>query len=162
MLKFFHWSLRHSARFLLVSVAPKILPFLFSFYLTLVSSSPPCPLLHFSFYLNLCGRSGRNCLLSLPVLSGYNGPPHIRFSRGTTQLMSWPDWERYLRPLQAPVVSLLLSHAFPLPFSRTGGVLSHLNSLTHRFPQFPTRNLCSLVTLALSSLVYTAMDTAYC
>ena len=30
---------------------------LFSFYLTLVLSSPPCPLLHLSFYLKLCGRS---------------------------------------------------------------------------------------------------------
>ena len=37
--------------------------FLFS-YLTLVLSSPPCPLLHLSYYLKLCGRSGRNCLLS--------------------------------------------------------------------------------------------------
>ena len=37
--------------------------FLFSYYLTLVLFSPPCPLLHLSFYLKLCGRSGRNCLL---------------------------------------------------------------------------------------------------
>ena len=34
--------------------------------------------------------------------------------------------------------------------------------LTHRFPRFPTRNLCSLVTLAVSSLVLAATDTAYC
>ena len=39
----------------------------FSHYLTLVSSSPPCPLLHLSSYLKLSGRFGRNCLLS-PVL----------------------------------------------------------------------------------------------
>ena len=44
---------------------------LFSYYLTLVLSSPPCPLPHLSFYLKLCGRSGRNCLLSSLVLSGY-------------------------------------------------------------------------------------------
>ena len=37
---------------------------LFSFYLTLALSSPPCPLLHLFSYLKLCGRSGRNCLLS--------------------------------------------------------------------------------------------------
>ena len=61
---------------------------LFSSYLTLVLSSPPCPLLNPSFYLKLCGRSGRNCLLSPLVLSDYNGPPNTRFSRGTTQLMS--------------------------------------------------------------------------
>ena len=52
---------------------------LFSFYLTLVLSSPPCPLLHRSSHLKLCGRSGRNCLLSPPVLSGYNGSPDTCF-----------------------------------------------------------------------------------
>ena len=41
---------------------------LFSSCLTLVLSSPPCPLLHLSSYLKLCGRSGRNCLLSPSVL----------------------------------------------------------------------------------------------
>ena len=64
-------------------------------YLTLVLSSPPCPLLHLSCYLKLCGRSGRNCLLSPSVLSGYNGSLDTRFSRGTSRLMSWPDGERY-------------------------------------------------------------------
>ena len=80
---------------------------LFSFYLTLVLSSPHCPLLHLSSYLKLCGRSGRNCLLSPPVLSGYNGFPDTHFYRKTTRLISWPDGERYLRPLQSLVVSLL-------------------------------------------------------
>ena len=60
---------------------------LFSYYLTLVLSSPPCPLLHLSCYIKLCGRSGRNCLLS-PVLSGYNGSPDTRFYRKTIRLMS--------------------------------------------------------------------------
>ena len=45
---------------------------------------------------------------------------------------------------------------------RTGGVLSHRSSLTHRFPRFPPRNLCSLVMLAMSSLVNAATDTAFC
>ena len=92
---------------------------LFSSCLTLVLSSPPCPLFHLSFYLKLYGRSGRNCLLSPPVLSGYNGSPDIRFSRGTTRLMSWPDGERYLCPLKSYVVSLLLSLISTLVFSRT-------------------------------------------
>ena len=61
---------------------------LFSSCLTLVLSSPSCPLLHLSFYLKLCGRSGRNCLLFLPVLLSYNGSPDTRFSRGTTWLTS--------------------------------------------------------------------------
>ena len=60
---------------------------LFSSYLTFALFSPPCPLLHLSFYLKLCGRSGRNCLLS-PVLSDYNGSPDTRFSRGTTRPMT--------------------------------------------------------------------------
>ena len=134
---------------------------LFSYYLTLVLSSPPCSLLHLFSYLKLCGRSGRNCLFSPPVLSGYNGSPDTRFSRGTTRLTSLPDGERYLRPPQSLVVSLLLSLVSTLVLSRTGGVLSLPNILTHRFPRFPLRNLCSLVMLAVSSLVFAAMDTAF-
>ena len=42
----------------------------------------------FPLYLKLCGRSGRNCLLS-PVLSGCNGSPDTRFSWGTTGHFSW-------------------------------------------------------------------------
>ena len=61
---------------------------LFFSWLTLVLSSPPCSLLHLSCYLKLSGRSGRNCLLSPPVLSGYNGSPDTHFYRGTTRLMS--------------------------------------------------------------------------
>ena len=133
----------------------------FSYYLTLVLSSSLCPLLHLSSYLKLCGRSGRNCLLSPSVLSGYNGSPDTRFSRGTTLLMSWPDGEHYLRPLLSLVVSLLLSLVFTFVFSRTGSVLSDLNFLTHRLPRFPPRNLCSLVMLAVSSLLFAAMDTAF-
>ena len=59
------------------------------------------------------------------------------------------------------VVFLLLSLVSTLVFSRTGGVPSHLNSLTHKFPRFLLRNLCSLVMLTGSSLVFAAMDTAF-
>ena len=114
---------------------------LFSSCLTLVLSSLLCPLLRLFFYPKLCGRSGKNCLLSLPVLSGYNGSPVTRFSSGTARLMSLPDEERYSRPPQFLVVSLLLSLVSSLLFSRTGSVLSHLNSSTRRFPRFPPRNL---------------------
>ena len=47
---------------------------LFSYYLTLILSSPSCPLLHLSFYLKLCGKSGRNCLLSLLFYQATMGP----------------------------------------------------------------------------------------
>ena len=137
------------------------MPFFSSSYLTLILSSSPCPLLHLSSYLKLCGRSGRNCLLSPPVLSGYHRSPDTRFSRETTRLISWPDGERCLRPPQSLVVSLLLSLISTLVFSWIGGVLSDRNSLTHKFPRFPPRNLCSLVMLAVSSLVFAATDTAF-
>ena len=164
------WCFGQTALFLFLLVraapaaraAPSSLPFLFSYYLTLVLFSPPCPLLHLSSHLKLCGRSGMNCLLSPSVLSGYNGSPDTRFSWGTTRLMSWPNWVRYLRPPQSLVVSLLLPLLSTLVFSRTGGILSHQSILTHRFPRFPLRNLCSLVMLAVSSLVFTATDTAFC
>ena len=83
--------------------------------------------------------------------------PDTPFSRETTRLMSWPDGVRYLRLPQSLVVSLLLP-TFVL--SRTGAVLSHRSSLTHRFPRFPPRNLCFLVMLAVSSFVLAATDTS--
>ena len=47
-------------------------------------------------------------------------------------------------------------------FSRSEGVLFHLNSLTHKFPWYLLRNLCSLVTLDVLSQVFAAMDIAFC
>ena len=93
-------------------------------------------------------------VFSFPVPSGYNWSPDTRFYWGITRLMSWPDVERYSCPLRFYVVSLLLILVSTLVFSWTGGVLSHLNSLTQRFPWFPPRNsapssrsLCSLSSL---------------
>ena len=134
---------------------------LFSSCLTLVLSWPPRSLLRLSFYLKHCGKSGRNCVLSPPVLSDCNGSPETRFSRGTTQLTSWLDGERYLRFFQSLLISLLLFFESSLPFTRTGGVLSYRNSLTHRLPQFPPRSLCSTVMLAVTSLVYAVTNTAF-
>ena len=86
---------------------------LFSYYLTLVLSSPPCPLLHLSFHLKFCARSGRNCLLSPPVLSGYNGSLNTRFSRGMTRLTSLPDGSAACA-LRNPLQSLSSSLSYPL------------------------------------------------
>ena len=110
-------------------------------------------------FLLLSGGSGRKCLLSPHVLSGLNGSLDTRFSRGTTRLMSWPDG--LLVALQSLVV-YLLSVVSTLVFFRTGGVLSYLDHLIHRFPLFSLRNLCSFVTLAVPSLVFAATDTAFC
>ena len=124
--------------------------------LTSLSSSP-------SFLLPQALRQIWQELSSFPpVLSGINGSPNTRFSREITRLMSWPNGKRYLRPLKSLVVSLLISLVSTLLFSRTGGILSHLNSSTHRFPRFPSRNLCSLVSLAVFFLVNAATDTAFC
>ena len=46
-------------------------------------------------------------------------------------------------------------------FSQIGGVLSHLQSSTHRSPQYPLKNLRSLVTPTVLSLVFAATDTAF-
>ena len=108
-----------------------------------------CSLLHLSSHLKLCDRSGRICLFSPPVLSGYNGSLDTRISRGTMRLMSWPDGEHYSCPLQSLVATHFLSLVSTLLLFRTGGVQSHVNSLTRMFPRFSPRNLCSLVTLAV-------------
>ena len=97
-----------------------------------------------------------SCFILLQWVPGHSFRPR------NTRLMSWPDRERYLHLSQSLAVSLLLSLVSTLVFSRTRGVLSHLNSSTRRFPRFPPRNLCSLVMLAVFSLVYAATDTAYC
>ena len=57
-------SLKHGR--LLALLRQSAIIFLFSFSLTLVLSSPPCPLLCLSFYLNISGRCGRNCHLFPP------------------------------------------------------------------------------------------------
>ena len=55
--------------------------------------------------------------------------------------MSFPDGERYLRLPQYLVVSLLLSLVSTLVFSRTGGVLSHLNFFDIQVPSISTEEL---------------------
>ena len=143
-----HHKVCHFSSLLLLSDSRSVLATL---------SSPPCFLLSQTLW-----RSGRNCLLSPPVLSGYNGSLDTRFSRGTTRLMSLPDGERYLHPLQSLVVSLLLSLVSTIVLSWIGGVLPHVNSSTRKFPRFSPRNLCSLVMLAVSFLVFAATNTAFC
>ena len=74
------------------------------------------------------------------------------FLPGNDAAVELPNRERYSCPLQSLVVSLLLS---TLRFSRTESVLSHLNSLTYRFPRFPPLPRCALPVSA-------AMDRAFC
>ena len=53
-------------------------------------------------YLELSGRSGRNCLVSPPLLSGCNWSADTHFFPETIQLRSWPGGMRYLWPTAVP------------------------------------------------------------
>ena len=151
MLKFFSLKLRPFCKLFsgLGSTNKPAISLPFSSYLTLALSSPPGPLLLLSFYLKLCGRSSRNCLLSLIVLLGYNKSPDTRFSQGTTRQLSWPDGKRYTCPLQSLVVSLLLSLVSTLFFLGLEAyclILRHTGILNfYRETCAPlSRSLCSL------------------
>ena len=52
-------------------------------------------------------------------------------------------------------------HSF-LPDDDSADILSHRNSSTHRFPRFPPSKFCFYVMLAVISLAFAAMDTAFC
>ena len=148
---------------MLVSAAPTSLLFLISSILSDSRSVLPlCPLIRLSCCLKLSDRSGSNCLYSSSVLSGYNKSLDTRFFRETTQLMKLAKQRALL--VSSAIRCTLFSFIFHIHscFSRTGGVMSHLNSLTHRFVQFPPRNLCFLVTLAVCFLVFASVDAAYC
>ena len=71
---------------------------------------------------------------------------------GTTLLMSWRGEVRYFCLLQCFVVSFLSPLASTLPFSRTGAVRAHLDSLTHRHNPFPLRNSLQRVRFSLSRI----------
>ena len=131
----------------------------FSSCLTLALSSPPCSLHHLSCYLKLCGRSGRNCLFFSSCSIRLQWVPGHSFLRGNDTADELARRGALLAPSAIPCS--LLPLVSTLVLSRTGGILSLRSILTHRFPQFPLRNLCSLVMLAVSSLVFAAMDTAF-
>ena len=154
-------ALTDACAILQAQAAPTSQRFLFC-SLTLTPSLPFCSLLHLSFYHKYSSKSGRNCLLSPPLLSGYNGSPDTHFSRKTMLLIIWSGGVRYSCLFQSFAVSLLFASCTHYFLSRTGGVRSLLNSSIHRSPRFPLRNLRSLVMFAVSSLVFAAMDTTLC
>ena len=117
---------------------------LISSYLTFALSLPPYPLLHLSFYYKLAGRSGRNCLLFPCIIMPQWVLGHLLLLGNNAA-----DELARRKVLLVPSAILCSLSLLSLVF-------------THGFPRFPPRNLCSFVTLAVPSLVYTATDTAYC
>ena len=114
---------------------------LFSYYVTLVLSSPP------SFFLS---QTLWQIWQELSSYSSYSFRlqwiPGHSFLPGNDAADELARRGALFAPSAIPCsLSSLIS---TLVFSRTGGVLSHLNSLTHRFHRFPPRNLCSLCSLA--------------
>ena len=108
-------------------------------------SSPSCFLLFHTFRHIL-----QELYFSPPsLLSGCNASPITRFYQEMTWLMRWPNKVRCFSNLQSHVIPVFLPLASTNIFNRTGGVQSHLNYLTHRYP---LRNLCFLVTLPVPSL----------
>ena len=105
-----------------VTAIPTSLPLLFSF-----SSLFP-PHTHPSFLSSQ--TLWQICLFSLPLLSGHSGSPDTHFLQETTPLMSWSSGLIYFCLLQSFVASHLLPLVSTYLFSRTAGVLSHLNSST--------------------------------
>ena len=113
------------------------------------------PLLLPFFYHTISGTSGRNCLLfPPPLLSGCNTSSVTHLFRGMTQTMSRPGGLRRSSHPLFHVASLLLSLVSTLLFTRTGGLLSHKSSQTHRSLLYSVRNLCPLVELVESSFAF--------
>ena len=127
---------------------------LFSYYLTLVLSSPPSFLSSQTLWQIWQELSSLSfCFIKLQWVPGHS----FLLENNTVDELARRG--ALIAPSTIPCsLSPLISHTH---FSWTGGILSHLNFLAHRFPQFPLRDFCSLVMFAVFSLVYAATDTAF-
>ena len=107
---------------------------LFSYYPTLVLSSPPSFLLSQTLWQIWPELSSLSfCSIRLQWVPGHS------FLPGNDAADELARRGALLAPSAIPCS--LLPFVSTLVLSRTGGVLSHRSSLTHRFPRFPPRNL---------------------
>ena len=81
--KFFRRSLRHLQAFRCSRQRQQVYRFS-----SLLLLSDSCSVLHLSLYFKLFGRSGKNFLLSPPLLLGYNGYQNTHVFQRTTRLIS--------------------------------------------------------------------------
>ena len=87
---------------------------------------------------------GRNCLLSSPLLSGYNMLPDTRFSRGMTRLMGWRGGVCHSCPLAIPCsLSSLTSRIHSSLFSDWRRIVSS-KFFDTQVSWFLLRSLCFL------------------
>ena len=105
-----------------------------------------------SFYLTLIGVSGRSYLF-FSFLYWLQWVPGDSFLLGNNAADELARLVTLLLPSAVPYSLSPLTSPIHSSLSRSGGVLFHQNSLTHRLLKHPLSCLCCLVMLVVSSLL---------